>query len=202
MADIIKAAGLTSYFKKQTHSDKPLSNAAHGKLIKMIIEWTVRNMIWLSLGDFKVMVDKIVAMFPNEARKDYFVPKDPDPNPSGPLYNAFKKRHEHLREELGIRRNQMPRKKEKKALEEVVIPEKIDVIRQRLIHRAELWVSVLDDWKLTFQYRHKEVEAKPLANFLQRWPKFQHKRGVDMVSSFLFCHKLVYNMKGNSLEFP
>lgn len=187
MADIIKAAGLTNYFKKQNHPDKPLSDSAHGKLIKMIVEWTVRNMIWLSLTDFKIMVDKIVTMFPNESRKDYFIPKDPNPNPSGPLYNAFKKRHEHLRKELGIRRNQKPSKKVKQPQKELAIPEKIDVVRQRLIHRAEPWEAVLEDWKHTFPYRRSEIENKKisLVNVLQRWPKFQHKRGVAMVS-FLF----------------
>lgn len=126
-------------------------------------------------------------MFPNEHISCYYIAKtSANPNPSGHLYNAFKKRHEQFKKEYNIRRNQKPEKKYCPPIAPV-LPANIDVIRQRLIHRSDPWASVLEDWKFTFEYRRKEVKDNKklkLAEFLKRWSKFQHKRGVEMVRAF------------------
>lgn len=167
----------------------PLSEPARKKLIKIIVEWTARNLVWLSVNDFPKLFEKIVSIFPNEHISSYYVAKSKaNKSPSGHLYNAFKKRHEQVKKENNLRRNQKPKKQEE-PLTPLLLPEKIDVIRQRLIHRSEPWTAVLDDWKYTFELRRMEVtniKGMKLAEFLKRWPKFQHKRGTELVRTFRY----------------
>lgn len=188
MTKIIEFYGKTEYFDKEKSNLGPLNKKAKKKLIKIIVDWTVREMIWLSLKDFPTLFEKIKDIFPKESMCMYFVPKEGDNNPSGPLYNAFRRSHQLLRQETGLRRNQLSAKKQKdNAATQEVLPSEIDVIRQRLISRSEPWNAIMEDWRKTFVYRRNEIVTTPLADVFNRWTKYKHKRGVEMVNlNFLF----------------
>ncbi|KAL5289761.1 hypothetical protein ACFFRR_009656 [Megaselia abdita] len=143
--------------------------------------------VWLTLKNFKQMFAKIKAIFPFEDMESYFVPIGPgNRSVSGLLYNSFRARHDASKQDRGI----IPKKrnvKKTEAQQPFVIPQNIDVIRQRLIHRSEPWPATIVDWKTTFDFRRKEIMSLKLAEVLKRWPKFQHKNGTEMIELDFEC---------------
>lgn len=185
--------GHTAYFEQEKAKLGPLCKKAKKRLVQVIVDWTVRELVWLSLKDFPKVFGKIKDLFPRENMCLYFIPKEGHHNPSGLLYNSFRRRHQLLREETGIRRNQ------KFELKDVfitttreVLPSEVDLVRQRLISRSEPWGSIVEDWKATFIYRRNEILTIPLADVFNRWTKFKHKKGMEMVIVFFPLQKYKY----------
>lgn len=200
LAEIIELCGHTAYFKSETTKLGPLSKKAAKRLVKVIVDWTVREFVWLSLKDFPKVFEKIKELIPRESICLYFIPKEEGNNPSGLLYNSFRRRHQLLREETGIRRNQKSQeKKAPLAFNQEQLPVEVDLIRQRLISRSEPWSSIMEDWKATFNYRRNEIMSIHLADIFNRWPKFKHKKGMEMVILFIL---LVETFKFLNLEYP
>lgn len=195
MQDILKDVGQLTYFirEKKKNPDLPLSDEARKHLIHSIVEWTCRNFIWMSTTDCDDLFKQIKEYFPHENLTLYFRDKKTYGNYSGEFYNHFRARHDRLKEETGIRKNNTSGKKkvvldlEKKDEDEELqpLPKTVEVIRQRLISRAEPWEEVLSDWKKTFESRRSEIKDRTLAVVLKRWPKFNHSRGSEMVT--IFC---------------
>lgn len=182
--------GQYSYFCKQRRDSTILSEYARKKLIKTIVEWSVRKCVWIALKDYPTVFLKIKGFFPNEKMSLYFIPKGPgNAYPSGNLYNHFRRRHKLFRMETGIRKNQSS-EKEPQSTPWVfqISKENANLVRQRLISRSEPWEEILDDWKQTFEYRRVELKEYSFAEFLNRWPKFNHKRGMEMV---IICLKFI-----------
>lgn len=197
MQEILKDRGQLSYFRKEKlkKPNLPLTDEARKILIKTIVEWTVNHMIWVSTNDFENLFAKIKDYFPHESMSIYYVDKKKSGNYSGQLYNAYRSRHKRNRIETGIRKNNPAEKKNKndsepKKIGDTLIvtihplPKDIEVIRQRLISRGEPWEEILKDWKSTFEYRRPEIMDLPLSTVLNRWPKFNHTKGSEMVSIF------------------
>lgn len=188
----MKESGKIAFLKKEqdNNPEKPLPEAARKVLIKSIIEWTVRNVVWISVKDFPKLFKNIKELFPNEGIDLYFIQKCPgNYGYSGALFNAFRTRHKILRKETGIRKNNAIAKKtvaEPLKLSSIDIPRDVEVIRQGLISRYEPWDNILEDWRKTFDFRRREIKDLPLAKVLLRWPKFNSSRGYEMVTFNLF----------------
>lgn len=181
MPEIIKLYGQTAYFEKEQKKLGPLCKKAKKRLVHLIVDWTIRETVWLALKDYPIVFEKIQAIFPRETLCMYFIPKEEEVSPSGLLYNHFRRRHSLLHEETGICRNQKTKKEKKQIISLQVLPSNIDLIRQRLISRSEPWSKILEDWKNTFEYRRNEVLTTPLADIFNRWPKYKNKKGMEMV---------------------
>lgn len=182
--DLIKLYGNTDYFYKENASSGPLSGKARKKLAAIIVDYTIRENIWLSLKDFPILCCKIKEVFPKESEKLYFIGIGRgNSNPTGLLYNMFRRRHYEHRLEIGIERNQRKKTKKEDSMTTTDLPNAMEVLRQQLISRSEPWNSVMEWWKATFHFRRIEVMQLPTVKVLDRWPKFkQQPKGIDMVS--------------------
>lgn len=192
------------YFKKQK-TNVPLSDQARKKLIKIIVDWTVREMVWLKQSDYPILFKKIKSIFPKETLELYFISKgNGNKNPSGALYNCFRRRHNLFKKEIGFESHVQIQKPSKASINIDVIntlPKPVEVIRQRLINRSEPWSSVLLDWKETYPSRRNEILTKKLDEVFARWPKFKYKDGIEMVCLYinLYISKII--LKLNALMY-
>lgn len=187
MKEILTEVGRMAFLKNEQDKNcgKPLPEAARKVLIKSIIEWTVRNVVWISVKDFPKIFKNIKELFPNEGMDLYFIQKCPGNNSySGALFNAFRARHKIFRKETGIRKNNPAVKRDVEQVKPSVIdiPRDVEVIRQGLISRFEPWDKILEDWGKSFDFRRREITDLPLAKVLSRWPKFNSSRGYEMVT--------------------
>lgn len=136
----------------------PLPDYARERLIKTIVEWTVQHYVWVSTKDNEALFKKIKDFFPHETISLYFLDKKISGSYSGGFYNSFRTRHRKLQLETGIRKNNPSKKKtdpvsekgsdEKNYKPVVPLLENIEVIRQRLISRAEPWEEILSDGEI------------------------------------------------------
>lgn len=114
----------------------------------------------MSLADFPKLFEKFVSIFPNESIRYYFVSKsEGNLSPSGLLYNAFKTRHHSIKKGEG--HSEEPNSQETRS---TCFIENIDIIKQRLIYRAEPWAVSMEDCKNTVEYKRREVadQSMPL----------------------------------------
>lgn len=209
----MKDRGQLQYFQreKKKNPDRPLSDEARGRLVKAIVEWTVQHSVWLSVLDHQKLFQRIQEFFPNETVSLYFINKTKSSSYSGELYNSYRGRHRKFQNETGIRKNNPAKNKadlevgEPKDVKTItVLSTEIEVIRQRLISRAEPWEEILIDWKNTYNYRRSEIKKYSLSIALSRWPKFNHIRGGEMVirfsvdplfiTKYLFYKKYIYDL--------
>ncbi|KAL5283674.1 hypothetical protein ACFFRR_006130 [Megaselia abdita] len=160
---------------KAAHAKGPLDKPDRKILSQAFAEWTTRNLIWINISDYPVIVGKILELFEGECKTNYFYPISPtNKNAGGCLYNAVKFRYRKLKQECNISRRVSPAEEKKNKDEEA---------RKKLIARFEPWSLVTKLWVELFDMRRAEVMNKhlPLSLVLLRWPKYKDVRGMEMM---------------------
>lgn len=120
-------------------------------------------------------------------------------SPGGQLFSNFKYRHDILTKETGIRKNNQKILKVEKAPDlrkSDITPEVLEEIRTALIGRTELWNRISLDWRKTCADRRNEILKLEVSEVFARWPKYKHKRAVDLVS-FKIYKKILYSWFGS-----
>ncbi|KAL5279147.1 hypothetical protein ACFFRR_003652 [Megaselia abdita] len=98
---------------KAAHAKGLLDKPDRKMLSQAFAEWTARNLIWINMSDYPVIVEKILELFEGECKTNYFNPISPtNKNAGGCLYNAVKFRYRKLKQECNISRNRPRQKKE------------------------------------------------------------------------------------------
>ncbi|KAL5276753.1 hypothetical protein ACFFRR_002151 [Megaselia abdita] len=80
-------------------------------VIRAIIQWIISRKIWIERREFPDIVNKILAVFPNEDMNDYYIPpNEANSNPQGKLYNRYYNQLNYRRKhgELGKNKKRAP----------------------------------------------------------------------------------------------
>lgn len=138
--------------------------------------------------------EKIKELFPEENIDHYFIKNSGKQSyTTGLLFSHYKYRHELLKKELKISKNEKQLKPPRNSsnIESNTDKIQIETLRKELIGKHEPWEDIVSGWKKTCSERMLEMCDRDLAKILNRWPKYKALRGYELVNtSFIFSFPL------------